>query len=179
MAEFDDLFTDDDLGDGNPPEPQSQSSQFRQKIRNLEKKAEAGEAATKKVADLERKLAFAEAGIDLSDPKMKYFVAGYQGDMETEKIQKAAVDAGFITQGGEQQEPPSQGEQQQQQQQQPQADQGDLDLFNAANDAAGGDLGITDPDPMKGVKEIFERGGDTQEVARYLQSVNYPVAGQH
>jgi len=53
---------------------------------------------------LKRELAFAKAGLPLDDPKMRYFVKGYDGEMEAEAIRAAAVEAGFYQQ-------PTQGEQ--------------------------------------------------------------------
>lgn len=47
-------------------------------------------------AELERELAFTKAGIDPDDPKMSYFVKGYDGEMEAEAVRKAALEAGFI-----------------------------------------------------------------------------------
>lgn len=62
----------------------------RRDIDALEAKAARAEAA-------ERKIAFAEAGLDLSDKKLSYFVRGYDGALDTESIRQAALDAGFIT----------------------------------------------------------------------------------
>lgn len=45
----------------------------------------------------ERKLAFLEAGVNTADPKMAYFVKGYDGDLKPESIKAAAVEAGFLT----------------------------------------------------------------------------------
>ena len=69
----------------------------RSQIRALEQKARrADEEATARAA-AERKLAFAEAGIPLSDTKLSYFVKGYDGDLTPEAIRTAAVSAGFIS----------------------------------------------------------------------------------
>lgn len=43
-----------------------------------------------------RELAFAKAKIDLADPKMNYFVKGYEGELDPEKIREAAREAGFL-----------------------------------------------------------------------------------
>jgi hypothetical protein len=45
---------------------------------------------------LRRELAFVKAGVDVSDPKMGYFVRGYEGDTTPDAIRAAAVEAGFI-----------------------------------------------------------------------------------
>jgi hypothetical protein len=85
MADYD----DDDKDEGSVP---------RSQIRALEKKAQAADEALKRAEAAERRLAFAEAGIDLKDPKMAYFVKGYDGEVEAEKIRAAAEEAGFLAQ---------------------------------------------------------------------------------
>src|SRR5690606_26113669 len=67
---------------------------FRDRINRLERKAKEAEDRANKA---ERQLAFAQAGIQLDDPKMKYFVNGYDGEIEAGKIREAAVEAGFLT----------------------------------------------------------------------------------
>lgn len=51
---------------------------------------------TKRGDEAERKLAFLSAGIDPADAKLSYFVRGYEGELNAEKIREAAVEAGFI-----------------------------------------------------------------------------------
>ena len=46
-----------------------------------------------------RKLAFYEAGIPLNDPKMNYFIKGYDGDLDASTIRTAAIQAGFMQDG--------------------------------------------------------------------------------
>ena len=48
------------------------------------------------LAQAKRELAFAKAGIDPDDPRMKYFVKGYDGDLTAGAVRQAAVEAGFI-----------------------------------------------------------------------------------
>ena len=45
----------------------------------------------------QRQIAFAKAKIDITDPKMGYFIKGYEGDLEPDKIREAAVSAGFLS----------------------------------------------------------------------------------
>jgi ribosomal protein L12E/L44/L45/RPP1/RPP2 len=47
---------------------------------------------------LRRENAFLKAGINSDDPRMSYFVKGYDGDLAPEAIIKAATDAGFLSQ---------------------------------------------------------------------------------
>lgn len=43
-----------------------------------------------------RELAFIKAGIPVEDPRMSYFVKGYDGDISAEAIRQAAISAGFM-----------------------------------------------------------------------------------
>ena len=45
---------------------------------------------------MKRELAFAKAGLPMDDPKMSYFIKGYEGEMEPEAIREAASEAGFL-----------------------------------------------------------------------------------
>ena len=57
---------------------------------------------------LKRELAFAKAGLPLDDPKRRYFVKGYDGEMEAEAIRAAAVEAGFYQQSAQGEQPAAQ-----------------------------------------------------------------------
>ena len=94
---FDDF--DDDTDQNEDDAPQEQSSQrnpLRAEIRRLTKankelqeKVTAGESAS-------RDLAFLRAGVDPADPKAKYFVKGYDGDLTADAIKAEAAAAGLI-----------------------------------------------------------------------------------
>ena len=45
---------------------------------------------------LRRELAFAKAGLPLDDPRMSYFIKGYEGELQPEMIRQSAMDAGFL-----------------------------------------------------------------------------------
>lgn len=83
----------------------------RANIRKLEAAAKAASQHEADVASLRRELAFRDAGINPTDPKLKYFVKGYDGDATVEAIKAAALEAGFIqeqaqqSQEGQQQAP--------------------------------------------------------------------------
>ena len=55
--------------------------------------------------NLKRELAFAKAGLPLDDPKMSYFIKGYDGELTAEAIKDAALDAGFLQQSIQQSQP--------------------------------------------------------------------------
>ena len=68
----------------------------RSQIRALEKAAKDNQRLSDENDTLKRDKAFADAGVDLKDPKTSYFMAGYKGDMTAEAIKKAAEEAGFM-----------------------------------------------------------------------------------
>lgn len=87
MSQYDD---DLDLDD-----EQDQSDQ-QDSPRSLRRAANQSGKLKKENADLKRELAFAKAGIDLADPKMGYFVRGYEGELDPKAIKSAAAEAGFL-----------------------------------------------------------------------------------
>ena len=82
-----DNYTDDDL-DFEADESSD--------IRSLRRAANAAKRLKAENAQMKRELAFAKAGIALEDPKMRYFVKGYDGELEADAIREAATEAGFI-----------------------------------------------------------------------------------
>lgn len=64
--------------------------------KQIEEQAAKAREAEARAAAAERQLAFAKAGLDLADPKMSYFVKGYDGEADPEKIRAAATEAGFL-----------------------------------------------------------------------------------
>jgi hypothetical protein len=84
MSERDDS-RDDDLDD---PEPEDN-------IRDLRAKARQADELAAKVAAMERTEAFRSAGLDPNDPRAKYFVKGYEGELTPDAIKAAATEAGL------------------------------------------------------------------------------------
>jgi hypothetical protein len=84
---------DDDL---DLDDEQDQQDERQESPRGLRRAANQSGKLKKENADLKRELAFAKAGIDLADPRMGYFVRGYDGDLEPQAIRAAASEAGFI-----------------------------------------------------------------------------------
>lgn len=66
-------------------------------IKSLRRAASGKKQLEKELADLKRELAFAKAGLPMDDPRMNYFVKGYDGDMTAEAIREAATEAGFLS----------------------------------------------------------------------------------
>lgn len=67
-----------------------------EKPSDLRKAADEGKKAKAENAQLKRDLAFMKAGINLEDPKMTYFVKGYDGDLAPAAIRQAAIEVGFL-----------------------------------------------------------------------------------
>lgn len=82
----DDDYEDDDIEDA----PAEEGPKGLRRAANKSKKLES------ELAQLRRELAFAKAGLPLDDPKMNYFVKGYDGEMTAEAIRAAALEAGFL-----------------------------------------------------------------------------------
>lgn len=66
-------------------------------LKALREKAKEADRLTKENAAAQRELAFVKAKIDITDPKMSYFVKGYDGELTAEAIQAEAQKAGFYS----------------------------------------------------------------------------------
>jgi hypothetical protein len=82
-AQYDEI--DDQQDDGN------------EDFKNLRAKAKKADAYERENSTLKRELAFTKAGVPLDDPKMSYFVKGYDGDLDPQVIRDAAIEAGFMS----------------------------------------------------------------------------------
>ena len=65
-------------------------------FKNMRAAANRAGKLEKENGSLKRENAFLKAGIPMDDPKMSYFVKGYDGELTGEAIRQAALDAGFI-----------------------------------------------------------------------------------
>ena len=74
-------------------------------IKSLRRAANGKKQLEKELADIKRELAFAKAGLPMNDPRMNYFVKGYDGDMTAEAIREAAMEAGFLAVQGQGEDP--------------------------------------------------------------------------
>jgi len=84
--------TDDD--DDRQPTPQE-----------LREAAKRGAKAKAEAEALKRENAFLRAGIDPDDQRLRYFVKGYEGELSTDTIRQAAIEAGFISVPEQQEDP--------------------------------------------------------------------------
>ena len=83
----------DEDNDDQEPEGISLS---RDDLRALREKARAADDAQAKLAELERKVMFSEAGIDLSTKNAQYFTKGYEGEMTVDAIKAEAEEMGLF-----------------------------------------------------------------------------------
>lgn len=169
---------DDDPEGPNEPDDRAdtQVTLSRSQLNKLEKNAREMKARAEKA---ERSLAFAQAGINLSDPKNKYFVNGYDGEIKPEDIKKAAVEAGFLTEEkpveeqkqGENAEPQLTAEQAAQQQQLTAERQGFGPIAQATQqqDTSGRNMRAE-------MEKTLRDGGDAYALADWMRVNGLPVA---
>jgi len=97
---IDNYDTDTDDFDNEDVDTQSQGTD----IRSLRRAANSSKKLKAELDSVKRELEFAKAGLPLDDPKMRYFVKGYEGDITAEAIRQAAAEAGFLSTQRTQQE---------------------------------------------------------------------------
>jgi hypothetical protein len=88
----------DDTDDEYDVDGSSVVRQLRAENKRLKAQADEARQAAEANPLLERRLAFAEAGL-ANHPMKDYFVKGYEGEMTPEAIRKAANDAGLPVMG--------------------------------------------------------------------------------
>lgn len=88
----------------NNEEPEG-ISLSRDDLRQLREKARLADDATAKLATLERKVLFSEAGIDMSSKSAQYFEKGYDGEMTADAIKAEATEVGLFRTEQKQQVP--------------------------------------------------------------------------
>ena len=86
-----DNYTDDDF-DSDDIETTGDNGD----IKSLRRAASSKKKLEQELNELKRELAFAKAGLPMDDPKLKYFVKGYDGELSAEAIREAALEAGFL-----------------------------------------------------------------------------------
>jgi hypothetical protein len=177
---------DDDLLDDEPtggtPAQQQESSVLRElrkqqreqarQIEELKQQASAGQAAT-------RELAMLKAGIDPQAPGAQWFLKGYDGELEPDKIREAAGEALL------RQAPQQQPQQQPAQQQVGPAYQNPLEAagWGAAGQAAQG-APPQQVDHLAGMHAAMQQAAKTGQnpidaMTGYMLAHNLPVAEGH
>lgn len=97
-----DNYINDDLSDDDLEQSENPND-----IKSLRRAANQKKKLEAELDSMRRELAFARAGLPLDDPKMKYFVKGYDGEMSAEAIREAALEAGFLASQQPQEQGPS------------------------------------------------------------------------
>jgi hypothetical protein len=86
-------------------ENDDQQDDGNEDFKNLRAKAKKADTLERENATLKRENAFVKAGVPLDDPKMSYFVKGYDGDLDPQVIRDAAIEAGFMQAPQQQSDP--------------------------------------------------------------------------
>ena len=91
MSNIDNYDSDFDEAETDTRNPvRARMKQLEKEAAELRKQVEAASAA-------QRELAFVKAGVDPASPMAKYFVKGYDGDLDPDAIRQAAVEAQLIS----------------------------------------------------------------------------------
>jgi hypothetical protein len=72
-------------------------------LKNLRAAASRAKKLETELNTMKRQMAFYQAGIPSDDPRMSYFIKGYDGELDADAIRAAAVEAGFLQMQAEQQ----------------------------------------------------------------------------
>lgn len=89
----DEFVSEADLDDSGQPRMVQMK---RTDIRLLEKQAKKAREYEARLAEMERREAFMRAGVQVDDPAAKYFVKGYDGQLDPEAIRTAAIEARIL-----------------------------------------------------------------------------------
>lgn len=65
-------------------------------LKELRRKAREADRLQAQIDAKDRELAFARAKLDLDDPKLKYFIKGYEGELTADAIRAQAISDGFL-----------------------------------------------------------------------------------
>ena len=87
-------MTDTQSSEGNGEGTASSESKPNWR-RELEARASAGDEAVARVAELERRDVFRDAGLNPSDKMTGYFMKGYDGELSVDAIKAEAAEAGI------------------------------------------------------------------------------------
>jgi hypothetical protein len=152
----------DEGGTAAPADNAQRSNSEWAQLRRAEKKARDAET---NLTALAKQLAFIKAGIDPDNDRMKYFVKGYDGDLNPDAMRAAAVAAGFLADTGQ---PPTQQLTAEQQ-----AALAASQAISAANPGSA-------PDLMTATQKLDEayKSGGTAAMLAALAEQGIPIAGQ-
>jgi hypothetical protein len=85
---------DSEIGSGSSTESKPN---WRRELETRAKEAEEKAATLElQLSSIQRRDTFRSAGLDLDDARIKYFVKGYEGELDAEAIRQEATAAGFL-----------------------------------------------------------------------------------
>lgn len=157
---------DDDNDTGGQQNESSVITDLRRKLREAEKTAHGNAEAAARAEAAERELAFLKAGVDPAKPAATWFIKGYDGDLSTDAIKKAAGDAGLLAGA--------------------QASGGTVDASHQAAAIAQGAIdaatagafgGVSPVNHLENMQRALERGG-IEAMADYMRTAGLPVADE-
>lgn len=159
----------EDENDDGDDQQQSQSRSSQNDLRNLRKKAKDYDELAAKVALYERNETFRAAGIDPNDPKAKYFVKGYDGELSAEAIKAEAEAAGLL-----------QTKEAQEQQQQVSAEEAlrrkQQELSHSRMDGAGAGAAPQTPDAQADLIAKMESAKSMEELLQIATNAGLPTS---
>jgi len=144
----------DDYNDDQEPTEDSNIRNLRQKAKEADGLRTEVEQMRAQLAQAERERAFFTAGIDPADPKAKYFVKGYDGEITAEAIKAEAAAAGILA-------PPS-----------PAVPQETFEAFDRIGQTAAGGAGQPGP---TGADAELRPGMSPEEIGMILMKHGQPV----
>lgn len=133
-------------------------------IKSLRRAANKAKKLEAEMASMKRELAFARAGLPLDDPGLKYFIKGYDGELDTDAILEAAEAGGFVEFVDEDEEP----------QMQQTADPAQDRVMAAA--AGGVSDNITEAAALSQMSDALQEGG-VDALLTVAQQYGIPIAG--
>ena len=84
------------MSDNYTDDTYQEQSEENDSLKDLRAAANRAKKLEKELSAMQREMAFFKAGIPQDDPRMSYFIKGYDGELDADTIRQAAVDAGFL-----------------------------------------------------------------------------------
>lgn len=157
--------TDENINDDDSNEEDDQLEGnvqiARKDMKALRAQAKKATAAETKLASLEREMAFSRAKIDTEDPKMSYFIKGYEGDLTSDAIRAEAEKAGFLIPAGTGNGTGNAGSSG--------ADRGSIERITDASRGGGTNVDNTN------LEEAIRNAKDPNEVMALMTKAGYPT----
>lgn len=87
----------EDFDEAEDSQEQTSKNPLRERMRALEAENKAFRQQQKDIEEAKKQLAFVKAGVDPEDAAAKYFYKGYDGELSTEAIKQAAIEARLLS----------------------------------------------------------------------------------